>query len=94
VRCPPALLADLADVIAELRGWPDVLERTPFVFYARRLPFLHFHLVEGGGRRADIRGAAAWHSIDLPSPLTATKRRELLRELRKRYRERTARRAR
>jgi hypothetical protein len=62
--------------------------------YARRLPFLHFHLVEGGRRRADVRGRTGWHSIELPRPLTVTKRRELLRELRTRYRERTGGRAR
>jgi hypothetical protein len=88
-RCPPELLDDVTDVIDEVRGWADVVERQPWVFYARRLPFLHFHLVDGVRRRADIRGRAGWHSIELPRPLTATKRRELLRELRKRYRERT-----
>ena len=88
--CPPELLDDLADVIDDLRGWPDVVERKPGIFYARRLPFLHFHLFEGVRRRADVRGRAAWVSIDLPRPLPATKRRELLRELRTRYRERTA----
>jgi hypothetical protein len=88
-RCPPELLDDVADVIAEVRDWDDVVERKPGVFYARRLPFLHFHLFEGVRRRADIRGRAAWISIDLPRPVTARRRRELLRELRKRYRERT-----
>ena len=81
-------------MIAEVRGWADVVERKPGVFYARRLPFLHFHLFEGVRRRADVRGRAGWHSIDLPRPVTATKRRELLRELRTRYRERTESRAR
>jgi len=90
-RCPPELLDDVADILAEVRDWDDVVERTPGVFWARRLPFLHFHLFEGVRRRADIRGRAAWISIDLPRPVTATKRRELLRELRRRYRERTER---
>jgi hypothetical protein len=89
MRCPPELLDDVADVIDDIRGWPEVVERKPGVFYAGRLPFLHFHLVEGGRRRADIRGRAAWHSIELPRPLTATRRQQLLRELRRRYRERT-----
>jgi hypothetical protein len=87
-HCPPELLNDVADVIAEVRGWPDVVERKPGVFYARRRPFLHFHLFEGVRRRADVRGRSAWISIDLPRPVTATKRRELLRELRRQYRER------
>ena len=93
-RCPPELLDDVADVIAEVRDWDDVVERKPGVFYARRLPFLHFHLFEGVRRRADIRGRTAWISIDLPRPVTVTKRRQFLRELRKRYRERTERPAR
>jgi hypothetical protein len=90
-HCPAELLEDVADLIDEVRGWPDVVERKPGVFYARRLPFLHFHLIEGVRRRADIRGRSGWRSIDLPRPLPATKRRALLRELEKRYRERTTR---
>ena len=81
-------------MIDDVRRWPDVVERKPFVLYACRQPFLHFHLVEGARRRADVRGRWAWVSIDLPRPLPATKRRELLRELRKHYRERIARRSR
>ena len=93
-HCPAELLDDVADLIDEVRGWPDVIERKPGVFYARRLPFLHFHLIEGVRRRADVRGRTAWHSIDLPRPLPATRRRAFLRELKKCYRERTARPAR
>jgi hypothetical protein len=91
MRCPPELLDDVGAVIAEVRGWPDIVERRPFVFYARRQPFFHFHLLEGGRRRADVRGQAGWVSIDLPRPLGTTKRRELLRTLRTCYRERTQR---
>jgi hypothetical protein len=47
-RCPIELLDDLADVLQTVRGWKDVVEKSAGVFYARRLPFLHFHLVEGG----------------------------------------------
>jgi hypothetical protein len=90
-HCPAELLDDVADLIDEVRGWPDVVERKPGVFYARRLPFLHFHLIEGVRRRADIRGRTGWHSIDLPRPLPSAKRRVFLRELEKRYRERTTR---
>ena len=48
VHCPPALLDDIADVLADLRGWPGIVEKSPGVFYARRNPFLHFHLIKGG----------------------------------------------
>lgn len=42
--CPPELLADLADFLAEVRTWAWVIEKKPNVFYVRRQPFLHFHL--------------------------------------------------
>ena len=90
MRCPPELLDDVGDVIAEVRAWPDVVERKPFVFYACRQPFFHFHLVEGRRRRADVRGRTAWVSIELPRPLTPTRREKLVRALRRCYRERTA----
>ena len=86
-HCPPALLDDVADLIAEVRGWPDVVEKSPAVLYVRRQPFLHFHLFDGVRRRADIRAASGWIQIDLPRPVPQTTRRRLLRELRFRYRE-------
>lgn len=87
-HCPPALLTDLATLLAELRAWSGVVEKSPNVFYAHRQPLLHFHLTEGGGRRADVKGPDGWTSLDLPTPLTATARRALLRLVRSRYRER------
>jgi hypothetical protein len=101
-HCPPALLDDIADVLADLRVWPGVVEKSPGVFYARRNPFLHFHLVKGGlvkgglvkgglvkggRRRADVKGRAGWTSLDLPRPISAAKRRAFLRLLGARYRE-------
>ena len=96
-HCPPALLDDIADVLADLRHWPGVVEKSPGVFYARRNPFLHFHLVkgglvkgglvDGGSRRADVKGRAGWTSLDLPRPISAAKRRAFLKLLAARYRE-------
>jgi len=74
-------------VVAELRTWAGVVEKRPAVFYLRRQPFLHFHLLEGGRRRADVKGRAGWIQVVLPRPLSATKRRCFLRALRIRYRE-------
>src|SRR4030095_11542109 len=85
-HCPPELLADLATLFTELRGWPGVVEKSRGVFYARRQPLLHFHLTAGGSRRADVRGHEGWTSLDLPMPLTATSRRALLRLVQPRYR--------
>jgi hypothetical protein len=87
-RCPAGLLDDVAEVLADVRTWAGVVERTPGVFYLGRAPFLHFHLLEGRRRRADIKGQTGWTQIDLPMPLPATVRRGLERALRARYRER------
>jgi hypothetical protein len=84
-HCPPELLDDVADLLAEVRTWAGVIERKPGVFYLRRQPFLHFHLLQGGRRRADIKGRAGWVQLDLPRPVSATRRRALLRELRMRH---------
>jgi hypothetical protein len=81
--CPPELLDDLADVLAEVRTWSGVSERRPGVLSVRGWPFLHFHLLAGGRRRADIKGRADWVQLDLPRPLTAARRRVLVQALRK-----------
>ena len=77
-RCPLELLDDLAPVLSRVRAWDGVSETTPAVFYLRRQPFLHFHLVEGGRRRADIKTATGWTQLELPRPLSAARRRALL----------------
>jgi hypothetical protein len=85
-HCPPEALEDLADLLAELRTWTGVVEKKPNVFYVRREPFLHFHLVDGGRRRADIKGGqAGWTQLDLPRPLSAARRRAFPRDLRMRH---------
>ena len=91
--CPPALLDDVTDVLAEVRTWAGVVEKKRGIFYVRRQPFLHFHLVEGGRRRADVKGRTAWIQLDLPRPVSAARRRAFLRELRIRYREKALERA-
>ena len=85
MRCPPALLDDLADVFATLRGWDGVVEKTPGVFYARRLPFLHFHLDDGGRRRADIKSRTGWLPFELPHPTSAARRRQFMRALKRHH---------
>ncbi len=85
-HCAPELLDDLVDVLAEVRGWPNVEEQKPGVFYLRRQPFFHFHWLKDG-RRGDIKGSRGWVSLDLPRPISATRRQALRRALRKHYRE-------
>lgn len=84
-HCPAELLDDLTDVIAEVRTWPGVIERKPGVFYLRGGPFLHFHLLEGVRRRADIKGRTGWAQLDLPRPISTTRRAAFVRALRMGY---------
>jgi hypothetical protein len=86
-HCPPEMLADLVAVLAEVRGWAGVREDKPGIFYVRRQPFLHFHLMKDGTRCGDIKGSRGWISLDLPRPISATRRQALRRELRRQYRE-------
>lgn len=86
-RCPPERLDDLGDLFAELRTWKGVVERSPAVFYVGRQPFLHFHLLQGDKRRADIKARDDWVEVDLPHPASATRRAALLRALRRCYAE-------
>jgi hypothetical protein len=86
-HCPVELLDDLGDLLAEVRRWAGVKEHSPGVFYMRREPFLHFHLLKGGRRRGDIKGSRGWVSLDLPRPISATRRQMLRRALRAHYRE-------
>ncbi len=62
-HCPPDLLDDLEDVLAEVRAWAGVVEKTPGVLYLRGQPFLHFHLVAGGRRRGDIICSFQMHCL-------------------------------
>ena len=89
--CPPELLEDLADILAEVRTWPGIVERKPAIFYVGREPFLHFHWLSGRRRRGDIKGRAGWTQLDLPQPLTVARRRALVRALRTHYREKAPR---
>ncbi|HEY3068285.1 MAG TPA: hypothetical protein VGL09_21045 [Methylomirabilota bacterium] len=86
-HCPPDQLDDLDEVLAEIRAWPGVVERKPGVFYLRNQPFLHFHLLEGGHRHADVKGRADWLRLALPRPLSASRRRAFVRQLRIRHAE-------
>lgn len=87
-HCPPALLDDVRELLDEVRRWDGVLERRPGVFYAHRQPFLHFHRAADGRRRVDIKGRAGWIALELPRPVSSSRRAVLRRELRRRYAER------
>lgn len=80
-RIDPTRLVDVADVLAEVRGWDDVEDRGGGTFYLHHRPFLHFH-VGRDNRRADVRRADGWVQIDLPEPASVEDRRRLLAVLR------------
>ncbi len=80
-RIDPSRLADLEDVLGEVRSWPEVEDRGGGTFYRRRRPFLHFHAGRQS-RRADVRAADGWVEIDLPEPLPERSRAQLLSILR------------
>ncbi|HSP97541.1 MAG TPA: hypothetical protein VL049_09905 [Candidatus Dormibacteraeota bacterium] len=85
--CAPELLDDLGDLFAELRAWDGVAEHAPAVFYVGRQPFLHFHLLHDGRRRADVKGRDDWIEVDLPHPASTTRLAALRRTLRRCYAE-------
>ena len=87
-HCPLELLTDLNEVLAAVRTWPGVIEKHPAVFYLRREPFLHFHLLPGPRRRADVKGERGWFQLELAPTMTERARRALRRQLRRRYAER------
>jgi hypothetical protein len=83
-RVEPARLADLADILGEVRSWSSVQDRGGGTFYVGRKPLLHFH-VGRQGRRADVRGADGWLQIELPEPAPAPLKRRFLEEVRAAY---------
>ena len=87
-HCPPQLLADLSDLLADVRTWPGIVEKRPAIFYLHRAPFLHFHLFPGPRRRADVKGRRGWVSVELPQKMTARTLQVLRQEARRRYGER------
>lgn len=81
-HCPIEMLADLAEVLAEVRTWEHVLEKSPGVFYVKRLPFLHFHVNKEGARWADCRKGKTWGPpLPIDPPSTAAARKAFLRAL-------------
>jgi hypothetical protein len=83
-RVEPARLADLQDILAEVRSWDGVEDRGGGTYYVRRKPFLHFH-VSRDQRRADVRGEDDWVQIELPEPASAHTKDQLLAVLRTEY---------
>ena len=78
-------LRGITDVLAAIRGFPDIREKRPGIFYVRRVPFLHFH-VRGDDRWADAKIGTAWGpKIPLPFDAGARAKAAFVREVRARY---------
>ena len=86
-RIDPARLADLDDVLREVRSWNGIEDRGGGTFYLYRKPFLHFHAGRDH-RRADVRGPEGWIQVELPEPAPAAARRRLVAVLRAEYADR------
>jgi hypothetical protein len=83
-RVEPARLADLEDVLGQVRTWRGVDDRGGGTLYLRRKPFLHFH-ASRDHRRADVRRDDGWVQIELPEPASGQVKGELLTVLRAEY---------
>ena len=86
-RVDPARLADLEEVLGEVRSWGGIDDRGGGTMYLHRRPFLHFHAGRDS-RRADVKRAEGWIEIDLPEPAPAALRKRLLKVLRDEYADR------
>ncbi|CAN7331923.1 hypothetical protein LJR232_001753 [Aquipseudomonas alcaligenes] len=65
-RKPEHGLADLGQLLGEIRNWPRISEPRPGSFYLGQQPFCHFR-IRKGRRWADIRSRRAWlPRFDLP----------------------------
>jgi hypothetical protein len=85
-HCPPESLDDLDAVFRELQTWDLVVQHNVGVYYLKRTPFLHFHLLAGGGRVADARDGRNWgQRIELSYPASRPRQHAFMRELRRRY---------
>ena len=77
-------LADLEPVLETLRGWDDLVEPRPGIFYLKRTPFLHFH-VKGERRWADARAGAGWAELEIPFGASATARKRFLADVKRAF---------
>ncbi len=86
-HCPPEQLADIHDIVDEVRSWERVVEKSFACFYIKAKGFMHFH-VKGGERWADARCGKDWgDQIPLPLGATNAQRQRFLKILRGCYAE-------
>ena len=75
----PENLSDLAAELGCIRKLARVIEKSPGVFYWKRLPFLHFH-DKDGIRWADIKlPTGGWERLDVDFDSSAGQRTKFMR---------------
>ena len=88
MHCPYEALADLEEVLAEVRTWDHIRETAPGVFYVKRTPFLHFHVNKEGDRWADARCGKDWgKKLVIARPAGAAARKSFLADVRRYFAE-------
>ena len=60
----PQALAQVADLLAQLRAVPGLVEKRPGIFYRKGRAFLHFH-EDPAGLFADVRPGEEWVRTDV-----------------------------
>jgi len=60
-----AALAEMTELLAQLRLRPGLVEKKLGVFYRKGAAFLHFH-EDPAGMFVDIRDGAEWQRLHLP----------------------------
>lgn len=81
----PKDLQDLQELLAEIRSWEGIREKSANVFYLRAKPFLHFH-DKSGARWADVATPQGWGKpLPLSFQATSVDKADFLRQTRARY---------
>lgn len=81
----PQDLLDVQELLAQVRSWEHIREKSPNVFYYKSKPFLHFH-DKAGRRWADVLEGGAWGpEVELPFRASAKLKATFLKEALRRY---------
>lgn len=79
-----ALLKDLETELNRIRSWDGIKEKSPYIFYYKSIPFLHFHFKDGE-RSADVKDSKKSWGKPIQIPETKIARQKFIKEVLKRY---------
>ncbi len=80
----PSKLADLKDILTEVKSWEFIKQKGIGIFYFRSVPFLHFH-DKKGERWAHVKNGMKWETVSLPFRAKRIERKDFLKQVRKYY---------